>query len=181
MMRYVLVLVFSMLPLQLFAEDTAAVTENKNAINVPEYIEQEDIIDPNIPACNDIKLIEVMKKEISQYLNKQPQGSIIEMRNRNIVFKYIDTIKEKAIESFDNQENYLVADTIIMLKLNRNISSENMRLCVTEGKRPLYALIYPEDFRYNVEIINLVPSNSSKDNFSFLYTPEVKQYENFEN
>lgn len=178
-MKYILVFMLALLPFHVFAEE-AETSENVNIIHTPEYIPQEEIVDPNIPACNDEKLIEAIKKEVSQYLAKQSSGSIIAKRNRNLVMKYLDTFNEKDVENFDNQENYLVADTLIMLKLNKRISSKNIRLCVTEGKKTLYILIYPEDFRYNVEIINLNPSNSSKGNFSFLYTPKLKQYQNFE-
>ncbi|MBP5399028.1 MAG: hypothetical protein J6Y53_01240 [Alphaproteobacteria bacterium] len=178
-MKYILVFALCLFPFQLFAEENL-IPEASNVIHVSEYIEQEDIIDPNIPACNDADLIKEIKKEVIQYLEKQNQGSIIEKRNHNLVLKYLDNYSEKDVENFNNQENYQVADTIIMLKLNQHVSAQNMRLCVTEGKKPVYVLIYPEDFRYHIEIINLVRNGNPKDNLSFLYTPEVKQYENFE-
>ena len=50
-----------------------------------------------------------------------------------------------------------------------------MRLCVSGGKKPVYILVYPEDFRYNVEVINLDPK---RGNLAFFYTPPLKQYDN---
>lgn len=177
-MKYILLFMLCFFPFQLFAEETP-IEENEKIIHVPEYIEQEDIIDPNVPSCDDADLLEAVRREISQYVEKQTQGSIVEKRNRNLILKYLDTFTEKDVENFENKENYLVADRMIMLKLNQHVISENMRLCISGGKKPVYLLIYPEDFRYNVEIINLARSGNEQDQLTFLYTPKVKQYENF--
>ena len=71
----------------------------------------------------------------------------------------------------------MVANEIVMNKINRDIKESDMRLCVGEGKKPIYLLIYPEDFRYVVQVINFISPVDGKNDFSVWYVPEVKQYD----
>lgn len=170
-MRYIVFILTFIIPVLAFAQDSSVV------MYVPEDISQDEI-DANLPQCDNSSLIETVIEEINKYMDEQTDGSIIDKRNRNLILNYIGSYTEADVDNFEPQRNYLVADTIIKLKINRHVISENMRLCVSDGKKPVYLLIYPEDFRYNVEVINLP---AKRGNLTFFYTPPLKKYENFEN
>ena len=130
-----------------------------------------------MPDCNDAKLVSEVKTAVSQYLSKAPEVSILENRKLNLVIKNINTYKEIPVNEFNKSDNYQVADTLIMTKINQNMNDNNFRICVGTGKSPVYLLIYPEDFSYRVKVINFIPYTQNGNDFSILYTPDVKHYE----
>ncbi|MBO7555795.1 MAG: hypothetical protein J6T72_00135 [Alphaproteobacteria bacterium] len=169
-MKYIVFLLAFFIPVLAFAEDSNTIRY------IPDDISQDEI-DANLPKCDDLSLVESVVEEINKYMDEQTDGSIIDKRKRNLVLNYINSYTEENVENFEPQRNYLVADTIIKLKINNHVRGENMRLCVSGGKKPVYLLVYPEDFRYNVEVINLP---AKRGNLTFLYTPPLKKYESFE-
>ena len=134
----------------------------------------------NLPTCDDEKLVAEVKAAVKGYLDEQKYGSIVEKRGRRLILKNIDKYTEIPMKTFDNKSNYAVANEIIMAKINRKVRESDMRICVGEGKKPIYLLIYPEDFRYLVQIINFIPPQKNGNAFSIFYVPEVKEYKEFE-
>ena len=177
-MKYWLCLLICLFSSVAVAQDALTDSEDKNApiriiypANNQNYLNTTDM-----PDCNDKKLISEVKAAIEEYLSNAPQVSIIENRKRNLVLKNVDEYKEIPVSEFNNADNYLVANELIMTKINRNMTDDDLRLCVGTGKKPVYLLIYPEDFRYRVQIINFISPTANGNAFAILYTPLVKQY-----
>ncbi len=177
-MHYCLCLLLLLLPFNVFAQEVDDVAESKDPIMIIYPNDNENYLNTdNMPGCNDAKLVSEVKEVVSQYLSKVPEVSIFENRKRNLVMKNINTYKEIAVSEFNKSDNYQVADELIMTKINQNMTDNNFRICVGTGKKPVYLLIYPEDFSYRVKIINFIPPKANGNDFSILYTPEVKHYE----
>jgi len=176
-MRYLLSVILMLWATSVFAEE-----ETEENIRIIHQEEDYDI-DPDVelPDCNNPKLVEEVRSAISEHLAEHNSGSIVEQRKRKLILKSIDQYSEVEIAKFDNKQNYDVADELIMTKINRRIKEKNMRLCVSEGKKKLYLLIYPEDFRYQVQVIGFIPRQKEGNAFSIFYTPEVAKYEEFKN
>lgn len=178
-MRYYLCLVlflFSLSPLQV----NAAEEDNTPIMVIYPTDEGSYLNTDNMPDCNNPELVSDVKEAIRSYLKNMPKMSIIDYRKRNLVLKNIDAYTEIPLDEFNNSDNYLVANELAITKINRHMTNNDFRLCVAEGAKPIYLLIYPEDFRYRVQIINFVPPASNGNVFSLLYTPPVKQYDNSE-
>lgn len=134
----------------------------------------------NMPDCNDSRLVSDVRNAIRLYLENMPAQSIIDYRKHHLVLKNIEKYTEIPVDEFKNSDNYLVANELTMTKINQHMTNNDFRLCVAGGKKPIYLLIYPEDFRYRVQIIDFIPPTPSGNTFSLLYTPPVKQYDNIE-
>ena len=174
-MKYLLLAVMSLLSFNVFASETVEQEETIMIIEAPQTADEQKSED--FPTCDNEKLIDIVREHVKSHLDKETSGSIMDIRKRRLVLKNINSYTEVPVATFDSKENFLVANEIVMSKINRNIRESDMRLCVGEGKKPVYLLIYPEDFRYIVQIINFVPPVDGKNNFSVWYVPDVKQYE----
>ncbi len=174
-MKYLLLAVMSLLSFNVFASETVEQEETIMIIEAPQTADEQKSED--FPTCDNDKLIDIVREHVKSHLDKETSGSIMDIRKRRLVLKNINSYTEVPVSTFDSKENFLVANEIVMNKINRDIKESDMRLCVGEGKKPVYLLIYPEDFRYIVQIINFVPPVDGKNNFSVWYVPDVKQYE----
>ncbi len=134
----------------------------------------------NMPDCNDSRLISEVKEAIRSYLDDMPPMSILDYRKRHLVLKNIEKYTEVAIDEFKPSDNYLVANELTTTKINQHMTNSDFRLCASGGQKPIYLLIYPEDFRYRVQIIDFIAPTSKGNAFSLLYTPTVKQYDKIE-
>ena len=174
-MKYLLLAVISLLSFNVFASETVEQEETIMIIEAPQTADGQKSDD--FPTCDNEKLINTVREQVKSYLDKETSGSIVDIRKSRLVLKHINSYTEAPIATFDSKENFLVANEIVMNKINRNIKESDMRLCVGEGKKTIYLLIYPEDFRYVVQIINFVPPVDGKNDFSVWYVPDVKQYD----
>ena len=179
-MKYLLLLLMFFCSVSAAFAQTQAVADERIMVIVPP--EEENVeSNANMPTCDNQRVIADVKEAITAYLQQHNSGSIIEKRKRNLVVKNIDKYTEIPVAEFDNSQNYLVANELVMTKINRKVKEQNLRLCVGEGKIPVYLLIYPEDFGYRVQIINFISPGKNGNEFSVFYAPEVRQYDNFEN
>ena len=174
-MKYLLLAVMSLLSFNVFASETVEQEETIMIIEAPQTADEQKSED--FPTCDNEKLIDIVREHVKSHLDKETSGSIMDIRKRRLVLKNINSYTEVPVSTFDSKENFLVANEIVMNKINRDIKESDMRLCVGEGKKPIYLLIYPEDFRYVVQIINFVPPVDGKNDFSVWYVPDVKQYD----
>lgn len=177
-MKYCLFLVLFLFSFNVLAEDISEDVDNNTPIMIIYPNDNENYLNTdNIPDCNDPKLISEVKSAIENHVLNAPETSIVENRKRKLVLKNIDAYKEIPLSEFKSSDNYLVANELIMTKINKNMTDHDLRLCAGNGSKPIYLLIYPEDFRYRVQIINFIPPTHSGNNFSILYTPPLKQYD----
>ena len=175
-MKYFLLAVLIFVSVAAQAEE---VLPEENIMIIKPTAEYKVVKDENLPHCDNEQIINGVKAAINEYLNVQKSGSIIENRAHRLILKHIEKYTEIPLEQFDYKSSYPVANEMIMAKINLEISEENMRLCVSEGKKPIYLLIYPEDFRYRVQIIGFIPPTKDGNEFSIFYVPEVKKYDEF--
>lgn len=177
-MKFLLLPIFCLFAFNVWAEEGNSQDDRIMIIRPAE--DSSDIpSNENMPACNNEQMIGLVREAVGGYLHTHSDGSIISQRKRNLIMKYIDKYTEIPVADFDNSSNYLVANELILTKINKRIDERNLRLCVSEGKNPLYLLIYPEDFGYRVQIIDFIAPGSDGNRFSVFYVPEVKQYEQF--
>ena len=110
-----------------------------------------------LPSCNDPQIIDGVRRSLTSYYEANFEAALIEKRRRRLLLQNLAHFETLDVASFDNRENYQVADRIIMAKINRGAASENMLLCRNEFKfrdEPLYLLAYPFDLGLAVEVIN---------------------------
>ena len=179
-MRYCLCLVLFMLSFNVFAEDIDSNDDKSPIMTIYPQDHEHYLNTDNMPSCDNAELIAEVKDAVAEYLSHTPELSIIENRKRKIVLKNINAYKEIPVNEFSNHDNYQVANELLMNKINNHMTDQDFRICVSSGKKPIYLLIYPEDFSYRVQIINFTQPTSDGNNFSILYTPPVKQYEAFD-
>lgn len=175
---------YLLLFLTFFAFNALAEEENTtdSRIMIIRPVENNDILDTSdMPTCDNAKMIKMVRDAVGGYLDNHQTGSIIEQRQRRLVLKVIDNYTELSIPDFESSTNYLVANELIMTKINRHIDERNMRLCVSDGSQPIYLFVYPDDFGYRVQVVDFIPPTNEGNAFSVFYVPEVKQYEAFEN
>lgn len=178
-MKFSLLLILCLFSFNVGAEE---VVSQDDRIMIIRPVEDDSGIqsNENMPSCDNAQMIEQVREAVGAYLNLHNDGSIISRRKRNLIMKFIDKYTEIPVAEFDNSSNYLVANELILTKINKRVNEKNIRLCVSSGKNPLYLVIYPEDFGYRVQIVDFIPSDSTGNKFSVFYVPEVKQYEQFD-
>jgi len=178
-MKILLLLMLSVLSFGAHAEESFS---EDGRIMIIRPSEDDDGIDndENMPSCDNEQVVKQVYAAVEGYLREHDDGSVISRRKRNLILKYLDKYTEIPVSGFDNASNYLVANELVLTKINRRVKEKNLRLCVSDGKNPLYLLIYPENFGYRVQIIDFVPPGPDGNTFSVFYSPEVKRYEPFE-
>lgn len=110
-----------------------------------------------LPPCNDPALIAGVRRNLTAYYEANLDSTLIENRRRRLLLQNLSFFEPLDVTSFNDKENYQVADRIIMAKINRGAVPENMLLCRNEFKmrdEALYLLAYPFDGNLAVEIIN---------------------------
>ena len=178
-MKYLLLLLLSVFSFDVHAEEASS-EDGRIMIIRPSEDDDGLVNDEDMPSCNNEQMIKQVHAAVDAYLREHGDGSIISRRKRNLILKYLDKYTEIPVADFDSKTNYLVANELVLTKINRRIKEKYLRLCVSDGKNPLYLLIYPEDFGYRVQIIDFVSPDPDGNKFSVFYVPEVKHYEPFE-
>ena len=95
-----------------------------------------------LPPCNDPALIAGVRRNLTAYYEANLDSTLIENRRRRLLLQNLSFFEPLDVASFNDKENYQVADRIIMAKINRGAVPEN------------YLLAYPFDGNLAVEIIN---------------------------
>ncbi len=112
---------------------------------------------PVFPKCNDSELISLVKERVDTFQQKNPPANSYQYRKQRLTVKNISDFEPLDIRSFKPSSNYKVADRIITLKINGRIPEDLLRLCRGADKvaeNSVYLLMYPEDGKITVDIIN---------------------------
>lgn len=123
-----------------------------------------------LPSCNDPALIAGVRHSLKAYYNTNRDSTLIENRRRRLLLQNLSLFEPLDVASFNDRENYRVADRIIMAKINSGAVSENMMLCRNEYKArgaALYLLVYPFNDSLAVEIINFGDLSPDADDGHF--------------
>jgi len=127
-------------------------------------------VDENMPRCDNSALMKRVLEKIAQYQESHPQNTIVGQRRQALIFKTLDQFEEIKVANFENAENYRVADVLLMDKINRGLSDDDIRLCRGNGVDGVYLVIFRDKEAYRVEIVNFVPLREEKD-FAFYFNP----------
>lgn len=125
-----------------------------NAFGVPAetvtVIENQDAVRPNsghlFPDCQASALEDQVRKRIISFQGETKAENTYERRARRLAEKNIGSFTQVDLEKFSPADNYLIADRLITLKINRKLTDHDFRLCVGSNpltSRQLYLLMYP--------------------------------------
>lgn len=163
--RFIAALCFlSLLPVSVAAAEDEAVI-----IAAPQ--EQTSLGAQVLPVCNNADLVSGLRQALKDYYAANADSSLIEQRHRRLMLQNLAHFEEVPIKSLAPKDNYLLADHIIMAKINLGVAEAEMRLCrnLAQGKEtPLYLLIYPVEKGLMVEVLNLGGLAKKGDSAAFI-------------
>ena len=112
-----------------------------------------------LPDCNDETLKEQVKIVISEYDARQKDTSLIAKRRQILQLRSLSEYSEENVSDFNSKKNRVVADTLIMTKINKGLVDNQVRLCKSQnekdGFKPVYLLMYVNsDNLVNVMVLN---------------------------
>ncbi|MBO5038099.1 MAG: hypothetical protein J6C85_01385 [Alphaproteobacteria bacterium] len=126
-----------------------------------------------IPECHSPKLLNSAREHIATFLRTSATNSTLFRRRRHFILKSLDAFTTENIADYKTSAQSPVSDIIVDLKMNGGVLEENMRLCknenINQAERPLFLLIWPEDGKYKVRIINLSDKRYVNLETSFIY------------
>ncbi|MBP3686740.1 MAG: hypothetical protein J6J35_00065 [Alphaproteobacteria bacterium] len=126
-----------------------------------------------LPECNSPKLLTSAKEHIATFLQKASTNSTLFRRRRHFILKSLDAFTTENIADYKTSAQSPVSDIIADLKMNSGVLEENMRLCKNENiyrsESPLFLLIWPEEGKYKVRVINLSDKRYVDLETSFVY------------
>ena len=88
-MKYLLLAVMSLLSFNVFASEAVEQEETIMIIEAPHTADEQKSAD--FPTCDNEKLIDVVREHVKSYLDKETSGSIMDIRKRRLVLKYINS------------------------------------------------------------------------------------------
>ena len=77
-----------------------------------------------LPPCNDPALIAGVRRNLTAYYEANLDSTLIENRRRRLLLQNLSFFEPLDVASFNDKENYQVADRIIMAKINRGAVPE---------------------------------------------------------
>lgn len=127
------------------------------------------------PACEDRALLAQVHQAVSAWQEKSPAETIYDRRAQLLSVKNIRSFAAVDVDSFVPATNYKVADRIITVKINEQLTNRDLRLCISDNpilKSKIYLLMRPlTDGTVGVDIINY--NRTEKAPISFIFRPEV--------
>ncbi len=117
---------------------TVAVIENQGVVKPEaEYL---------FPDCQASALEDQVRKRIISFQKETKAENTYERRARRLAEKNIGSFTQVDLEKFSPENDYLIADRLITLKINRKLTDRDFRLCMSSNpltSRQLYLLMYP--------------------------------------
>lgn len=149
------------------------VSEELDINIVPEediYIEPESKL--ILPQCDDKRLMALVLAKISEYHQQHQASNLLEKRRQALLLKNLQKFSELSAEGFTSKENFNVANSLLMTKINNGLDDSQIRLCRNEGggkAAEIYLLVYPYYGQIRVNILNYLANQTSKDEFFVSY------------
>lgn len=142
----------------LLAPEAAAVATEKN---------EDDKISVVLPECNDQNLLRQVEILAGEYNDGHQVSSLLERRRRILQLRSMSEYTEENISDFTTKENRVVADKLLMTKINQGLSDSQIRLCKSKvkgkGLKAVYLMIYQDkDGQTHVHVLNYI-ENQSED------------------
>ncbi len=137
----------------------AQVEENEINVVISSPKEVSVASKEKLPECNNALMLELVSAKIQEYQKANPSNSIVGRREQALIIKNLKNFIEEPVLGFNHDNNYNVAKELVMAKVNYHLNDNNIRLCRNIGN-DIYLLIYPDEDRIKVQIINFAPSNT---------------------
>ncbi|MBP5215191.1 MAG: hypothetical protein J6039_01365 [Alphaproteobacteria bacterium] len=152
------------LDIQLSAEEK--LQENSTDLN---FIENETKL-ADLP-CNDEYLAEKVREFILQNTETAKLRSVTEKRSRLLLVKNLHEFEE--CDEKEAKEHFETSAALVTLRINQNRQIKH--ICISRGNSSkkfgdIYILIYQELDHYKVTVTNLIKTQATIDNASFIYS-----------
>ncbi|MBQ8465881.1 MAG: hypothetical protein IJ529_05465 [Alphaproteobacteria bacterium] len=99
-----------------------------------------------LPSCQDERLISQVKELLEQYHQEHPVSSLYEKRQRALQLRYITEYEEEKVAGYTAKKNEVVANKLLMTKINQGLADEEIRLCKSINQnahfKPVYLMMY---------------------------------------
>jgi len=124
-----------------------------------------------LPLCDDENWHTRVKDVINEYNKQHPEFSLIAKRRRNLQIRLLGSYTEELVKGFTAKKNRLVADKLIMTKINMGLTDNQIRLCKSNSKNltfePIYVMMYRDENSdlIMVDVLNYV--SDSLETLSF--------------
>ena len=112
-----------------------------------------------LPNCDDESMLLQVNSLLQEYNEIHPAHSIYAKRQQVLQMRSAQTYHEQKASSFTSSDNRLIADKLLMTKINQGLKDKEIRVCVSQIKnqslKPVYLLIYPNKLgQTELHIIN---------------------------
>lgn len=156
------------------SSDTGLPASEELDINI---VPEEDIyVEPEskliLPQCDDKRLLSLVLAKISEYHQQHQASNLLEKRRQALLLKNLQKFSELSAEGFTSKENFNVANSLLMTKINNGLDDSQIRLCRNEGggkAAEIYLLVYPYYGQIRVNILNYLANQTSEDEFFVSY------------
>lgn len=95
-----------------------------------------------LPSCQDEKVIMQAKELLESYNREHPVNSLYEKRQRALQLKNISAYKEEAVAGYTSKKNEIVANKLLMTKINQGLTDDEIRLCRSVNQNARFHSIY---------------------------------------
>ncbi len=137
-----------------------------------ESIEKKENAGVVLPECSDSKLTLKVKQVTDEFQAKTEASSIRDRRHQILVSKSIGKFSDEELSSFRPKDNYTVANRMITLKINGGLDEKNIKLCSSDSTlvgHKIYLLMFPENGKIKVEVINFSTDQGEGNILPFVY------------
>lgn len=120
--------------------------ENEEDLLAP-VVQEETLVEENepqveLPECTDKALIEKTQEVLISYNDSHPIGSLYEKRKRALQMRLMKSFEEVSSEGFTSKQNRLVADKLLMTKINKGLEDSQIRLCRSQKTDERFKTVY---------------------------------------
>ena len=125
-----------------------------------------------LPSCQDERLLAQVKELLEEYDAEHPVSSIYDRRQRIMKMRFATSYEEEQVSGFTSKNNRVVADKLLMTKINNGLNDNEIRLCKSNKKSeqfsPIYLMIYPHANEWVVEVLNLLENSGEELKVTFM-------------
>lgn len=161
-MKILYFLVVCLSSLSAFAQEDAFVQENEVLGNISEPVK---------PTCQNADFQHKAFETIAGYLDSKEVKNTIEKRHKALVLKGLNALEPVEISTVKPEENYRLANALMMIKINLQVEEKDILICKQEliGQTPVYIVSYPYLDNFRAHVINLDPQVTDYQTISFIY------------